>query len=98
MTTGGSADPQPDLDLDDLKQAELRLTRTVDALRGDDWAAPSLLPDWTRAHVVAHLALNGEALRDVLRGEVDHDRVPTPTSPSSPRPSPRSSGNACWAP
>jgi maleylpyruvate isomerase len=76
MTTGGSADPQPDLDLDDLKQAELRLTRTVDALRGDDWAAPSLLPDWTRAHVVAHLALNGEALRDVLRGEVDHDRVP----------------------
>jgi maleylpyruvate isomerase len=76
MTTGGTTDPQPDLDLDDLKQAELRLTRTVDALHGDDWAAPSLLPDWTRAHVVAHLALNGEALRDVLRGEVDHERVP----------------------
>lgn len=78
MTTGGRPGPgtEPDLDLDDLKEAELRLTRTVDGLHGDDWGAPSLLPDWSRAHVVAHLALNGEALRDVLRGEVDHERVP----------------------
>jgi maleylpyruvate isomerase len=65
-----------DLDLDDLAEAGQRLVRTVDGLRGDDWRAPSLLPGWTRAHVVAHLALNGEALRDVLRGEVDHERVP----------------------
>jgi maleylpyruvate isomerase len=65
-----------DLDLDDLAEAGQRLVRTVDGLRGDDWRAPSLLPGWTRAHVVAHLALNGEALRDVLRGEVDHVRVP----------------------
>ncbi len=67
---------EPDLDLDDLKQAELRLARTVDGLHRDDWAVPSLLPDWTRAHVVAHLALNGEALGNILRGEVDHEPVP----------------------
>ena len=77
MTTGSPGPhAEPDLDLDDLKEAELRLARTVDGLHRDDWAAPSLLPGWSRAHVVAHLALNGEALRDVLRGEVDHERVP----------------------
>lgn len=53
-----------------------RLVRHVDALKGDDWDAPSLLPGWTRAHVAAHLALNGEALTGVLRGEVDHESVP----------------------
>lgn len=42
------------------------LTRTVDALSEEELAAPSLLPGWTRAHVVAHLALNGYALVGVL--------------------------------
>ena len=31
-------------------------------LRDDGFPAPSLLPGWTRAHVVAHLARNAEAL------------------------------------
>ena len=52
-----------------LAQADQRLVRTVDGLTGDDLAAPSLLPGWTRAHVVAHLALNGEALERVLVGQ-----------------------------
>lgn len=63
-------------DLDHLLEAGQRLVRSVDALSGDDWAAPSLLPDWSRAHVVAHLALNGEALRDVLQGVVEGRPVP----------------------
>ncbi|HEX6151612.1 maleylpyruvate isomerase family mycothiol-dependent enzyme [Nocardioides sp.] len=64
------------IDLDHLSEAGQRLTRTVDGLHSRDWSADSLLPGWTRAHVVAHLALNGEALRDVLRGEIDHTQVP----------------------
>ncbi len=64
------------IDLDHLGEAGQRLTRTVDGLHADDWGADSLLPGWTRAHVVAHLALNGEALGDVLRGAVDHEQVP----------------------
>jgi maleylpyruvate isomerase len=64
------------IDLDHLSEAGQRLTRTVDSLHADDWSHPSLLPGWTRAHVVAHLALNGEALRDVLRGQIDHAQVP----------------------
>ena len=64
------------LDLDHLLEAGQRLVRTVDGLRGDDWTGPSLLPGWSRAHVVAHLALNGEALRDVLQGVVEGQPVP----------------------
>lgn len=61
---------------DHLTDAGQRLVRTVDGFRGDDWSAPSLLPDWSRAHVVAHLALNGEALGGVLRGAADGEPVP----------------------
>jgi maleylpyruvate isomerase len=64
------------IDLDHLADAGQRLTRTVDGLQADDWDADSLLPGWTRAHVVAHLALNGEALTGVLAGVVDNEAVP----------------------
>lgn len=59
-----------------LVDASQRLVRSVDGLTGDDWSAPSGLPDWTRAHVVAHLALNGEALGAVLTGVVEGEPVP----------------------
>ena len=45
-----------------LPEATQRLVRTVDGLDDDDWRRPSLLPGWTRAHVVAHLALNAEGM------------------------------------
>jgi maleylpyruvate isomerase len=60
--------PQHVADL--LPDAAQRLTRTVDGLQVDDWSAPSLLPGWTRAHVVAHLALNAEGMARALRGVV----------------------------
>jgi maleylpyruvate isomerase len=63
--------PQHIADL--LADAAQRLTRTVDGFQGDDWSAPSLLPGWTRAHVVAHLALNAEGLARALRGVVADD-------------------------
>jgi maleylpyruvate isomerase len=44
--------------------------RTVDGFHGDDWSTPSGLPGWTRAHVVAHLALNAEGLARALHGLV----------------------------
>jgi maleylpyruvate isomerase len=60
--------PQRTADL--LGDAAQRLNRTVDGFQGDDWSAPSLLPGWTRSHVVAHLALNAEGLARALRGLV----------------------------
>ena len=74
---GPMADPADnDHHLPHLVEAGQRLVRSVDRLSGDDWEAPSLLPDWSRAHVAAHLALNGEGLTGVLRGEVDRESVP----------------------
>jgi len=52
-----------------LPEADQRLVRTVDGLTDVELSQSSLLPGWTRAHVVAHLALNGEALVRVLAGQ-----------------------------
>lgn len=38
------------------------LARAVDAMPDDAFRAPSALPGWSRAHVVAHVARNAEAL------------------------------------
>jgi len=51
-----------------LSDGTQRLVRTVDGLEDEALAGPSGLPDWTRAHLVAHLALNAEALAGVLEG------------------------------
>jgi maleylpyruvate isomerase len=53
-----------------VPEAASRLLRTVDGFHGDDWSTSSLLPDWSRADVVAHLALNAEALTRLLHGVV----------------------------
>ncbi len=51
-----------------LDSGTRRLVRSVDAMTDDQWRQPSLLPGWTRAHVVAHLTLNAEALSGALEG------------------------------
>lgn len=53
---------------DTIARADRALVRTVDALSSSEYAEPSQLPGWTRAHVVAHLALNAEGLAGVLHG------------------------------
>ncbi|MEO7428872.1 MAG: maleylpyruvate isomerase family mycothiol-dependent enzyme [Acidimicrobiales bacterium] len=58
------ARPSPEM----IARADHALVRTVDALTDADHAGPSLLPGWTRGHVVAHLALNAEGLAGVLHG------------------------------
>lgn len=59
-----------------LPDATRRLIRTADGLSDDDYAAPSGCPGWTRGHVLAHLALNAEALAGALAGIVEGERVP----------------------
>ena len=56
---------------DPLDLPSRRLIRTVDALPEHAWPAPSLLPGWTRAHVVAHLALNAEGLAGAVVGVLE---------------------------
>ena len=59
-----------------LPEATRRLVRTADSLADHDLGAPSLLPGWTRAHVLAHLALNAEALAGAATGVVEGRSVP----------------------
>ena len=51
-----------------LEAASDRLLATVEGLSPAGFAEPSVLPDWTRAHVVAHLTLNAEGLAAALSG------------------------------
>lgn len=59
----------------ELEAATGRLLATVDALPHPDWTGASHCTGWSRAHVIAHLALNAEGLAGVLRGIADG--VPT---------------------
>ena len=59
---------------------ERAVGRLVDRMPDDDLAAPSALPDWSRAHVVAHLARNADALVNLLAWA--RTGVETPMYPS----------------
>lgn len=59
-----------------LQDANARLVRTVDGLTDDDWEVATGLPGWSRAHVVAHLALNSEGLAGAMGGVVAGEPVP----------------------
>jgi maleylpyruvate isomerase len=61
-------------------EGERAVARLVDGLTDDDLAAPSALPDWSRAHVVAHLARNADALVNLLTWA--RTGVETPMYPS----------------
>lgn len=58
-----------------VREATERLAGIVAALDDDTSHRPSLLPGWTRAHVVTHLARNADALVNLLtwaRTGVEH--------------------------
>lgn len=44
-----------------LETATARLLHTASSLSADELTAPSLLPEWSRAHVVGHLARNADS-------------------------------------
>jgi maleylpyruvate isomerase len=62
--------------LEGLNEATHRLVRAVDSLSDEAMTEPSVLPGWSRAHVVAHLTLNAEALAGVLTGVKEGRDVP----------------------
>ena len=59
-----------------LDSGTRRLVRSVDSMDDGQWRQPSLLPGWTRAHVVAHLTLNAEGLSGAVEGV--HEGRPVP--------------------
>ncbi len=69
--------------IDALHDATRRLVRSVDSLDDEGWRAPSLLPDWSRAHLVAHLVLNAEGLAGALEGLRAGEPAPMYVSPEA---------------
>jgi maleylpyruvate isomerase len=59
-----------------LDSGTRRLVRSVDKMTDAQWREPSLLPGWSRGHVVAHLTLNAEGLSGALEGVHEGRRVP----------------------
>jgi maleylpyruvate isomerase len=54
--------------IDQIDQATQRLLDVARVITEPDLRAPSLLPGWTRAHVLAHVARNADAMRNLLVG------------------------------
>jgi maleylpyruvate isomerase len=59
-----------------IRDATERVLTDVRALGDPDLRAPSALPDWSRGHVVAHLARNADGLANLLRSARTGDRRP----------------------
>ncbi len=59
---------RPDLDtvLSWMHDGTARFEAAVDALTDDELSHPSVLPGWTRAHVVGHVGRNADALVNLL--------------------------------
>ncbi len=53
---------------DQIDDATQRLLGTARAIAESDLRQPSLLPGWTRAHVLAHVARSADAMRNLLVG------------------------------
>jgi maleylpyruvate isomerase len=59
-----------------VHDATQSLVQTVDGLTDSQWGEPSLLPGWTRAHVIAHLTLNAEGMVGAVEGQRQGKPVP----------------------
>ncbi len=59
-----------------LAAATDRLLATIDTMPASAFAEPSVLPGWSRGHVLAHLALNAKGLTGVLTTLGQDDPLP----------------------
>lgn len=69
--------------LADIEAATDRLTAAIAALTDAQAAGPSLLPRWTRGHVLTHLARNADGMANVLRWARTGTQTPMYASPAS---------------
>lgn len=67
-------------DLAQVTEATSRLTQRVDGLTDPELTEPSLLPGWSRAHVVAHVARNAEGMVNLVSWALTG--LPSPMYPS----------------
>src|ERR1041385_1496073 len=65
---------RPQIEIEGIRAAQERLLAAIENLTDDDMRAPSMLPGWTRGHVLTHVARNADSvvrrLEGAARGEV----------------------------
>lgn len=67
----------------EVDDATARLLRTAATFDDADLAAPSLLPGWTRGHVLAHLARNADGFVNLLTAARTGEPIPMYASPTA---------------
>ncbi|MGB2570541.1 maleylpyruvate isomerase family mycothiol-dependent enzyme [Micromonospora citrea] len=67
----------------EVDDATARLLRTAASLDAAAVAAPSLLPGWTRGHVLAHLARNADGFVNLLTSARTGEQLPMYASPAA---------------
>jgi len=60
----------------EIDAATTRLLTTAERLRDHEWSSPTECAGWSRAHVLAHLALNAEGLTRALRALLESKAAP----------------------
>ncbi|MPZ93680.1 MAG: maleylpyruvate isomerase family mycothiol-dependent enzyme [Propionibacteriales bacterium] len=74
--SGYIAHVTPDMMLAQVDSSTRTLLAALSDLTDADVAAPSLLPGWTRGHVLTHIARNADALGNLLTWARTGDRTP----------------------
>jgi maleylpyruvate isomerase len=67
----------------DVEQATEALLRSAEALDDGAVAGPSLLPGWTRGHVLSHLARQADAMTNLLTWARTGEETPAYASPEA---------------
>ncbi|MBO0806817.1 MAG: maleylpyruvate isomerase family mycothiol-dependent enzyme, partial [Actinobacteria bacterium] len=67
--------PAPERELEEVRLATGRLLDSASSLSDADARGASLLPGWSRGHVLTHLARNADAQRRMISGAVTGQRV-----------------------
>ena len=79
------AGPVADIEL--VRHASRRLLRTADELTDDEVGEPCLLPGWSRAELLTHLARNADGTRGMVEAAARNEVAPM--YPGGPRPTGR---------
>jgi len=64
-----------------MEQGTRLLLKTVEGLADEDYDAPTLLPGWTRKHLIAHVAANADALGNLVEWAATGQETPMYASP-----------------
>jgi maleylpyruvate isomerase len=65
-----------------MRDGQLRFGRAVAGLSDESLTAITALPGWTRAHVVAHVAANADALNNLVHWAATGIETPMYASPA----------------